>query len=321
MITHSPESPMPEPYRTYVRQRAQTIASVLEPVVGDTDVQLCPRAITPDEAVVDRRGGGLVYGCVVNTERDGLKTALYSGHEFATGIAAYSLDEALRYANQLLHQGNLVRIKDPRHSDGDGQSVASSLEEVANIVDGYGPLAQTGLVLMPDMESVLDRYTAGRINLGQHGAYRYYGHEYAMPHEGRSVFGGGDIVLGRDSARPHLEEVAEQSGVPQHIRRLADAALSFYQRQIVYMGRASVDVIRGITHNGSELTTVVDQTPRVGGHTAAETLGIAALRSERARAAKASGRLLYSPASTPHSGTNFVDTPTLVINAVVTEVC
>jgi hypothetical protein len=39
------QSPMPEPYKTYVAQRSAAIATVLETVVGEANVQLCPRAI------------------------------------------------------------------------------------------------------------------------------------------------------------------------------------------------------------------------------------------------------------------------------------
>src|SRR5438477_494633 len=77
MIRQSPETPMGEPHRTYIEQRAEAIEDVLSPIVGDTNVQLCPRAILPHEAIFS--DPAIIYGCVVEEERHGHKTVLYDG--------------------------------------------------------------------------------------------------------------------------------------------------------------------------------------------------------------------------------------------------
>ncbi len=320
MITHSPESPMPEPYHTYVAQRAAKISDVLKTIVDDTNVQLCPRAITPGERVFGDEDEAIIYGCIVDDLRDGYKTALYTGNEFTEGIAAYSVDEALRYASQVLEDGNKVRIKDPRHSNGSGQQVAETIEEVTSIVRGYDDLQHGGLVLMPDLEQIFNRYSAGRIDLKQHGTYDYYGYEDVVNHEGHEVFGGGEILLARHANKPNLEAAADRHDIPSAVRKLANKALDLYAKQVVHMGRASVDVVDGVTHNGSRLLTVIDVTPRVGGHTAAETLAIASLKAsgDPDQVVRAHGRLQYNPTPTTDSeGTKFVDTPSLVITASV----
>ena len=320
MITQYPESPMPEPYKTYVRQRSQNVANVLQDVVGDTNVQLLPTAVTEANIIVDRNNGDLVYGCIVENPNDAYKSAFFNGNEFAAGVVAFDVDSAMRYASQQLRAGNTVRIKDPRQSDGDGQIAATTIEDVADFVANYDDLAKTGLVLMPDM-LILDRFSAGVIDLGQHGEYRYYGREHVTPHEGREVFGGGDLAVARTLDHDRLHTAAEQKlYIPPEVRVLADAAIGFYRKQVKHAGRVSVDVLEGITNNGRKLTTVVDVTPRVGGHTPTEALAIRALNQTKADVAHASGRLLYNPAETPKTGTNFVDTPSLVINAAVTGV-
>ncbi len=163
MIKHSPESPMPEPYKTYIAQRAESIGRTLAPVAGDTDVQLCSRAITSDERLFDA-----TYGCVVADPADGLKSVLYRP-EFgahADGIVTQSPAEARAYATELLQRGDRIRVKDPAQSDGDGQFVVAGFEELDAITD-HPLLRTTGLVLMPEIARITGRFSIGRINLGR----------------------------------------------------------------------------------------------------------------------------------------------------------
>src|SRR5579871_4801344 len=142
MIVHSPETPMPEPYKTYVAQRAGGIARVLDGFVNGCDVQLCPKAILPQEAFFGS-DEALVYGCVVADESQGYKSVLYRLLDTSDYYPRYlerravaehgectdqlSLVEFL--AEEILREGNRVRIKDPAESDGQGQFVAETTDE------------------------------------------------------------------------------------------------------------------------------------------------------------------------------------------------
>jgi hypothetical protein len=166
MIIYSPESPMPAPYDEYVRQRAENIGEILQGVVEDANVQLCPRAILPQEKHFTEDPRALIYGCVVENQADGYKTALY-GVASDEGAAVYSIEDAVTYATAQLQQGNRVRIKDPAESDGQGQHVAETADEAAEIVSNLSALNTVGAVLMPHLAEIHDRLVIGRINLGR----------------------------------------------------------------------------------------------------------------------------------------------------------
>lgn len=355
MIKQSPESPMPEPYRTYVAQRSEAIAVVLEPVV-DTDVQLCPRAIYENERIVGPEG--IIYGAMVKKKRHGYKTVLYNSDMgiSSTGRLAHSINAAFSYADQQLRMGNRVRLKDAKESDGQGQYTAGSEEEVleyATILfktnqDDYAyrepsfvdemhstpddlrrlsrqlridaEAAATGVVIMPHLEEITDQFTIGMIDLGRAGQFRYAGRETTVVHDGQAVYGGSEIGLARVEDIGVFTDVSRHFEIPKLALALGENAIERYEELALAVGRVSFDVIVGRTRNDTKLTEVVDVTPRVGGVTPAEVLAIRELASGTSGVMYARSRLLYNPRQRPTNGTNFVDTPTLIINAEVTSV-
>ncbi len=90
-----------------------------------------------------------------------------------------------------------------------------------------------------------------------------------------------------------------------------------YGAMCIQVGRVSIDVLNGKADNGDNVQSAVDVTPRVGGATPAEVLAMAAMR-QALTVCYASSRLFYSPVSKPTSGTIFIDSPELIINAEIT---
>ena len=170
MIIHSPESPMPEPYKTYVKQRAENIADTLTQVVGDTNVQLCPRPILAEEQVFNE-ADNLILGSVVNRLDDGYKSLLYTG-QIKSGIVAYSMAEAADFAQKLLERGERVHFKDPRESDGHGQLVAETPDQIADFLADFDELESNGVIIMPHLVHISDRFAVGKLALGRF--WRFY---------------------------------------------------------------------------------------------------------------------------------------------------
>ena len=312
MIIHSPESMMPEPYKTYVQQRNTTIGDIIEDIV-DKDVQLCPRAILPHEHI----GDALIYGAEVRSEDDGLKTALYEHSMSRYGSVVSSFEEAQAYFYIQQKAGNTIRIKDPRESDGCGQAIVTNIEELAA---KFGELSlPTGkCILMPHLQHITDRVSIGRINLGAGHQYCYVGQESTVALGDRVAYGGTRLALFR-SSRALETRALKQFDIDPTLAVIGFKALYAYQNIAITSGRVSVDVIKGTTQSGQLVADVVDLTPRVGGATPAEVLAIRALGNNHI--AVASSQLHYGTSgSSRGSGILFVDAPALAIIAKVEEV-
>lgn len=316
-IIHSPETPMPEPYKSYIGQRAEAIKQIIEPVVGDSSTQLCSRAITKDEVAFD---DGIVYGCVVTTPEDGLKTILYQDNNANTGKLVHDFSGAYTYLEHTLENGQRIRLKDPRESDGAGQFTIGSVDELDNAISSLQGIPSSGLIVMPHMQTIVDRYAFGEINLSDHGSFDYVGREYVLDHEGRETFGGGDIAVTRRGDLRAQREAHQALAIPPRVYELARRALSLTGPKMLHAGRFSVDILDGIADNGHRFVETSDFTPRVGGHTPAEVLAIDALKRTSSRLAMASTRLQYNPSGGTRTGVAFVDTPTLLATAEVTDV-
>lgn len=319
MIESSPDTNMSEPYKGWIKQRSAAIGREMQKIVGDsTNVQLCPRAIGPEERIFDKPGS-LVYGAVVAKPTDGEKSVLYKPPFDNIGLATTSQAEAVKYAQQQLDNGNRVRLKDVEQSDGQGQYVIESIDQLQEIMNAQ---PDNEWVLMPHLALVKERLSIGRITLKSFGDFSYIGREQTTSYKGRLVYGGTELGLFRSDRPAQAQKVMEHFQIDPQLAHLGQSALDIYARQVVEFGRGSVDVISGASDNQDNLAAVVDLTPRVSGATPAETLAINATleANDPAAIAYAKGRLLYDPSSPPSHGTNFVTTKDLVINAQVEEV-
>jgi hypothetical protein len=318
MIHHSPETNMSEPYRTYIDQRAEAIASVLNDIVDNVGVQLCPRAIAPDEVVLHGENP-IIYGCVVREPRHGEKSILYDRdlRLGQLGIATDQPDEVEAYTRHQLSMGNRVRVKDPGESDGQGQLTVESEDEALEALSAHD---NKELVFMPHLAEVSDRYSVGIINLGHIGAFGYFGRELMTQRNGTDAYGGSDIGVARLEDIESMNKIAEILEVSSLARKRAELALRQYQKLIEHVGRVSIDVINGLTDSGLSVVDPVDITPRVGGTTPAEVLAIRELIQNNSNIAYADSRLTYNPNGHAASGIRFVDTPTLRITANIKEV-
>ena len=284
--TPSPYSGIPEPYKSWIEERNRNIKKLLE-YITNGPVQLCTKAISPEEVLE----GHLVYGAVVKSPEDGLKSVLYSdkmGDLKQEGIASCNKDEIIKYCKEEFRKGNKVRLKDPRASDGQGQETVGDIEELIKHLQNNDFYEIDGLVVMPALE-VEKRVSIGAINLGEKGLYLYFGEEQVARHNGRDVYGGVDIGLFKindisemnkpTAAKPAMDKVVEKLGLDPRMTELGSKALFEYLNEIAdkRTGRASVDVIKGKTTNETEMISVVDVSPRVGGTTSAELLAISAL--------------------------------------------
>jgi hypothetical protein len=319
MIEHSPNTPTPEPYKSYVEQRATSVAGVLEDIVNGFDTQLCPRAITPDE-VVFTSPDAIIYGCVVNRVEQGEKSVLYRDNMKLgqLGIVTGLEEEATAYIQHQLNAGNKVRIKDPAESDGRGQSMAETKEKALELFLNRDGAKE--MVLMPHLDEISDRLTIGVINLGQLGTFSYMGREHLTENGELEVYGGGDIGVARIDDAEALDTIADTFDIHPVARKRAELALKRYQDLITHAGRVSVDVIIGKTDSGLSVISPVDITPRVGGTTPAEVLAIRELVQSNNVVAYASSRLYYNPNGQHVPGMRFVDTPSLRITANIKEV-
>ncbi len=319
MIIQSPESEMPEPFKTYVSQRSKSIGKVLVDIVGEDNVQLCPSAITVDQQLFTGNTDH-TYGVVVKNMADGYKSALYSPDSDSLGIATKDQEKAAAYTAKQFNLGNRVRIKDVRESDGQGQYTVDSLEAMLDIFNDTNEKSDFGSVLMPSLNNIQERISVGRISLGRHGDFGYVGREESINHDGREVYGGTTLGLYRSDDEVSKALAEEYFEIPPRLTAMANQTLDRYSKQAIKIGRVSVDVIEGITDNGSVLRDVIDLTPRIGGTTPAETLAMRELHLDnKTGLCIASSRLLYNPTSSPTTGTNFVDTSSLVINAQIHE--
>lgn len=310
---------MEEPYRTYVEQRSDSVASVLTDIVGDTNVQLCPRAITPEEQVFDDPGA-IVYGAVVRTIADGYKSILYypnRSFDDYSGMVAKSPGEAMTYASLQFKKGNKVRLKDPIESDGAGQTTASNPDEVYDFYSLNPRFLETGLVIMPNLSEINDRISIGKIALSDFGSFLYFGREFSIEHEGRPVYGGSEIGLYREGDYKSEITVTKEFGISDTLRVLGRYALKDYEQVTLNLGRASVDVISGFTDNGDPYADAVDVTPRVGGVTPAEVLAIRELIGEHRDVVYSRSSLYFGDNTRDISGQLFVNTPTLKITGEI----
>jgi len=273
-IVASPTSPMPEPYRSYVAERSAALAGVMDdflpPGLG---VQLCPKAIMPDEVVVGEHD--VVYGAVVQKPADGLKSVLYAESGDRGGMA-YSAAEAVNLAQGFLAQGERVRIKDPAESDGRGQHTVDGESGVAAIAGTYPGIAEHGLVIMPHLEIADDgRFSVGMVDFGPGGAGIRIAREFTTTHpDGSQVRGGGELAMVRSGDEEALTIASQELGVPERVISAGLEAIERYLKIAKRVGCVSVDVISGKTDSGRDLTLVVDITPRVNGFSGEEVLAM-----------------------------------------------
>lgn len=319
MIIQSPESTMCPPFDSYVKQRNESIAKVLKEVVGDNNVQLCPRAIMPDEKVFDDLNSH-IYGVVVENINHGYKSALYSPEFDSCGIATANMDEAISYVNMQLAKGNRTRIKDPRESDSQGQYTIESIDQLLPIFNEIATNNETGCILMPHLDKITHRISVGRIALKGIGNFTYLGLEDTTLREGDEVYGGTTLGLYHSTSNNNETRVEKYFKIPHELVILGKTALDKYQKMVISNNRVSVDVIEGFTDNGEVFKGVIDITPRVGGTTPAETLAISAVHKDSKAICYSSSRLLYNPTTRPDSGINFIDTDSLIINAKIHKV-
>ena len=319
MIVQSPESEMSEPFKTWVRQRSESIARVLKEVVGDSNVQLCPRAITPDEQIFPE-ATSCVYGVVVREKKDGYKSILYTdnfGHRH--GITTSNPEDAVTYVTSQIRKGNRVRMKDPRESDSQGQHTVESVDQMMPIFEEIVKNTELGCVFMPYLPVIRERISVGRIVLGQFGAYTYFGREETTLRDNTVVYGGTELGLFRSNMSEAEISVRKHFGIPPKLTDLGKTALDRYSRVAISIGRVSVDVIEGITDSGETICDVIDLTPRAGGTTPAEILAIREIHQGKDSPCYASSKLIYNPNlnTRPKSGINFIDTDTLIVNGQI----
>jgi hypothetical protein len=315
---------MAEPYKSYVNERAENIAAKLATIVGDTNVQLCPRAILPEERYFPAASNALVYGCITSEHGDGYKTVLYdqADPEAVHGVTVGTLHQAAAYASTLISRGDRVRVKDPKGTNCMGQSVASSVPEVCTAFEKEG---LEEVILMPHLSKIADRFSAGTIRLGGHGTFQYVGREYiTTTDEEAEKYAGVDLIVARHGDGGALRRAAKKLDMPDRILALSKSGLNRAADRMVYDGRVSVDLLSGTTDSGRTIEAAVDITPRVGNNTPAEIEAIAALKADpRAALACASVRLHFKSAEEKTFAaldTRYVDSSALVVAAKVTEV-
>jgi hypothetical protein len=191
------------------------------------------------------------------------------------GYTAFSAGDARIAASRMLSRAPTVRLKEPLHAGGQGQTLISSREELDRLLEKFttDDIATYGLVLEGNLRDVTTRsvgqVTLGGITISYHGTQRL-----TTDNDGQSVYGGSDLVCVRGSwdaletlplAVPIVVGVAEA--------KRYDEAMSEYPGFIA--SRRNYDVGQGVDDEGQRRSGVLESSWRIGGATAAELVAIA----------------------------------------------
>jgi hypothetical protein len=200
------------------------------------------------------------------------------------GFAAFSPDDARRAAAALLPNGP-VRIKRATGVGGGGQHVATTASGVDDVLATIDPgeVAVHGVAVEQHLGDVTT-YSIGQLQVN--GQFVSYCGEQRLTrnnHDGL-VYGGTDLLVARGDwdSLCGLELFPAERRAVELARRYDRAAAECYEG--FYASRRNYDVAEGTDARGKRCCGVLEQSWRIGGASGAESVALAALRDEPARA-------------------------------------
>ena len=232
--------------------------------------------------------------------------ARHASDALLKGYTVFSSEDALRAAALLLQDGPL-RLKPVRATAGRGQTVIENLAALETQLQAMdqAELALWGLVLEENLDQVQTFSVGQALVAGL--VCSYYGVQHlTRDHQGESVYGGSDLVLVRGDYDQLLQLDLEDPlrlAITQ-ARRYEHAAIQAFPGFLA--SRRNYDVARGLNHQGSIRSGVLEQSWRIGGASSAELLALAAFADDPAlRRIRASTHEVFGDTQLPADATLF----------------
>jgi hypothetical protein len=173
----------------------------------------------------------------------------------------------------MLRRGS-VRAKNPLGASGKGQALINSPHELDAVLEAMSAeqLATYGLVLEEELRQVRT-LSVGHVRLDPLGISYYGAQRTVTDNEGRSVYGGSDLICVRGGwaaldALPMTPEV--RAGVAK--ARSYDEAMNAYPGFTA--SRRNYDVGQGLNSEGQTRSGVFESSWRIGGASPAELLAL-----------------------------------------------
>jgi hypothetical protein len=189
------------------------------------------------------------------------------------GYTVFSAGDAQTAAKRMLRRGG-IRVKKPLGASGKGQTPVTTLQELDALLETYASeeMATYGLVLEENLRQVRT-LSVGHIAIdGLTVAYCGM-QRITKDNEGRSVYGGSDLVCvrgGWDALDALAVEPDARAGVAE--ARLYDQAMSEYPGFMA--SRRNYDIGQGIDSEGRPRSGVFESSWRIGGASPAELLAL-----------------------------------------------
>jgi hypothetical protein len=189
------------------------------------------------------------------------------------GYTVFSAGDAQTAAKRMLRRGG-IRVKKPLGASGKGQTPVTTLQELDALLETYASeeMATYGLVLEENLRQVRT-LSVGHIAIdGLTVAYCGM-QRITKDNEGRSVYGGSDLVCvrgGWDALDALAVEPDARAGVAE--ARLYDQAMSEYP--VFMASRRNYDIGQGIDSEGRPRSGVFESSWRIGGASPAELLAL-----------------------------------------------
>jgi Protein of unknown function (DUF3182) len=189
------------------------------------------------------------------------------------GYTVFSAGDARTAAKRMLRRGG-IRVKKPLGASGKGQTLVTTLQELDALLETYASeeMATYGLVLEENLRQVrtlsVGHVAIDGVTVAYCGVQRL-----TKDNEGRSVYGGSDLVCvrgGWDALDALAMEPDVRAGVAE--AKLYDRAMSEYPGFMA--SRRNYDIGQGIDSEGRPRSGVFESSWRIGGASPAELLAL-----------------------------------------------
>ena len=189
------------------------------------------------------------------------------------GYTVFSAGDARTAAKRMLRRGG-IRVKKPLGASGKGQSLVTTLQELDALLETYASeeMATYGLVLEENLRQVRT-LSVGHIAIDGFTVAYCGVQRITKDNEGRSVYGGSDLVCvrgGWDALDALAVEPDVRAGVAE--AKLYDQAMSEYPGFMA--SRRNYDIGQGIDSEGRPRSGVFESSWRIGGASPAELLAL-----------------------------------------------
>jgi hypothetical protein len=189
------------------------------------------------------------------------------------GYTVFSAGDARTAAKRMLRRGG-IRVKKPLGASGKGQSLVTTLQELDALLETYvsEEMATYGLVLEENLRQVRT-LSVGHIAIDGFTVAYCGVQRIAKDNEGRSVYGGSDLVCVR-GGWDALDALAVEPDVRAAVAeaKLYDQAMSEYPGFMA--SRRNYDIGQGIDSEGRPRSGVFESSWRIGGASPAELLAL-----------------------------------------------